>query len=182
MNTEAHKQNGKIYQLIMRGDELDVIEKGALSGVVADSSVNMTDSQYRKSIENIINAVQVVDSEGNGAEWITDSDSISRYSMVMTVLKSQADKNNQEEARALLKEPEREGSIVLGGDFRAQAGYSLIVRDSNFSGRFWISSDSHSFSNGLHVMKLVLSYINEMVEEKVETEKPATSTKRKRKA
>lgn len=172
MNTEAHKQNQKIYQLIMRGDELDVIEKGELCGVVADSSVNMTDSIYKKSIENIINAVQVVDSEGNGAEWITDSDSINRYSMVMTVLKSQADKNNQEEARALLKEPEREGSIVLLGDFRAQAGYSLIVRDSNFAGRFWIKSDVHQFGGGLHTMKLVLSYINEMTKEEVTKEKP----------
>ena len=148
----------------MRGDELDVIEKGELCGVVADASSNMTDSIYQESIENLINAVMVVDEEGNGAEWITDNESISKYSQFIAVYKQQKDKDNLTEAKALLNKPEREGNISLLGDYRAISGFSLIVRDSNFNGKFWIKSDTHTFNGGLHIMKLQLEFENIMDE------------------
>ena len=51
---EAHKQNEKVYQLVMDGDRLNVIEKGELCGAELDSTQNMTESIYRESIENVI--------------------------------------------------------------------------------------------------------------------------------
>ena len=180
---EAHKVNEKLYQLIMRGDELCVIEKGELCGVVADASTNITDSIYSEGIQNLINAVMVVDEQGNGAEWITDNESISKYSMFIEVYKQQKDKDAQAEAKALLNKPEKSGNITLLGDYRAISGYSLTVKDANFTGKFWIKADTHTFNKGVHEMKLQLEFENIMAEEKVETEKGTseTATERKRK-
>ena len=180
---EAHKKNEKLYQLIMRGDELDIIEKGELCGFVADAASNMTDSIYEESIENLINSVMVVDEQGNGAEFINDDESISKYSMFIKVYKQQKDKDAQTEAKALLNKPERSGNITVLGDYRCISGYSLAVRDANFNGKFWIKSDNHTFNNGLHTMKLALEFENIMTEEKVEqgsTSTAAETTERER--
>ncbi len=171
--TEANKKNNKIYQIVFVGDELNVIEKGTLiDNLVLDSSINLTDSIYKKSIQDLVNMVRIVDSEGNfTGEIISDSESISKYSMFQETLKVQKDKDTQEEARAMLKKPELEGTVVALGDWRAKSGYSLIIRDSNFNGQFWIKSDSHTLRGGLHEMKLTLEFENLMTEEKVEKEK-----------
>lgn len=167
----------------MRGNELCVIEKGAMIDFVADAAINMTDSIYKESIEHLVNAVMVVDEQGNGGEMISDDESISKYSMFIEVYKQQKDKDAQTEAKALLNKPEREGQITLLGDYRAISGYSITVRDSLFTGEFWIKSDVHKFDNGIHTMQLTLTFENIMVEEKVEQEKSSaeTSTERKRK-
>lgn len=53
--TEAAKVTEKKYHPIMNGAKLDVIEKGTLiEGYTADSAVNMEDSVYKESIENLI--------------------------------------------------------------------------------------------------------------------------------
>ena len=179
--TEAKKQNGKLYQLIMRSDELDVIEKGALCGYIADAASNMTDSIYHKSTENLVNTVMIVDEQGNGAEFITDDESISKYSQFIEVYKQQKDKDAQQEAKALLTKPDLDGNVTGLGDYRCISGYSLIVRDANFNGQFYIEADTHEFSNGLHTMKLKLAFENLMDEVEVEHEKKKSSTSKKEK-
>lgn len=171
--TEAHKVNQKIYQIVFVGDELNVIEKGTLiDNLVLDASINLTDSIYKKSILDLVNMVRIVDSEGNfTGEIIFDSESISKYSMFQETIKVQKDKDTQEEARAMLKKPALEGTVVALGDWRVKSGYSLIVRDSNFTGKFYIDSDTHELRGGQHTMRLKLAFENLMTEEKVEKEK-----------
>lgn len=166
---EAAKSTNKKYQLIMNGDNLNVIERGELCGVVADSSTNMTDSIYKKSIENLINAVQIVDENGNFKSWVSDAESVQNYSQYMTVYKEEKDKDAAKEARSLFTKPEQSGSITMLGDYRLKTGYSLLVTDSNFNGRFWIKSDSHDFSGGIHVTKMELEFEN--IADKMEVEK-----------
>ena len=182
---EASKKNEKVYQLIMRGDELNVVEKGNLCGYVADAATNMTDSIYKESIEQLVNTVMIVDEQGNGGEIISDSESINKYSMFIEIYKQQKDKDAQTEAKALFKKPEREGQITLLGDYRAISGYSITVKDSLFTGQFWIKSDVHTFENGIHKMKLTLEFENIMnqieVEKAQEKSSTGNSTERKRK-
>ena len=68
--TEAAKVTEKKYHPIMNGAKLDVIEKGTLiEGYTADFAVNMEDSVYKESIENLIDQILVVDEEGNRVDW-----------------------------------------------------------------------------------------------------------------
>lgn len=166
---------GPKYQPIMNGAKLDVIEKGTLiEGFTADSYINMTDSSYSESIENIVNQVMVVDSEGNAKDYIRDDDDIKKHSMFQDVYKEDKNKDTQIEAKNLLKKPEREGTIVVLGDYKVRSSYSITIKDSlqnKVSAQFWVKSDTHTFQDGKHEMKLVLEFENIMNDEKVEKEK-----------
>ena len=170
--TEASKKDGKKYHPIMNGTKLDVVEKGTLiEDFEADSVKNMTDSRYKKSIEQIINKVLVVDEQGNPVDTIREEEEISKYSMFQEIYKVDPNKDTQTEAKKLLKKPEESGSIIVLGDYRVKAPYSIKVKDSLFTGKFWIKSDTHTFEDGKHEMNLELEFENLMNEEKADKEK-----------
>lgn len=163
------------YQLIMNGPKLDVIKKGELiKDYILDSANNMTNSIYSESIENIINQVMIVDKNGNEKDFVKDDDDIKKHSAFQDVYKEDPNKDTQTEAKAMLKKPEREGTIAAIGDYRAVASYSIAIKDSlqnSQSAQFWIKSDTHIFKDGNHEMRLVLEYENMMNDEKVEKDK-----------
>ena len=170
--TEASKKDGKKYHPIMNGAKLDVVEKGTLiEDFEADSVRNMTDSRYKKSIEQIINKVLVVDEQGNPVDTIREEEQISKYSMFQDIYKVDPNKDTQTEAKKLMKKPEESGSIIVLGDYRVKAPYSIKVKDSLFTGKFWIKSDTHTFEDGKHEMNLELEFENLMNEEKADKEK-----------
>lgn len=162
------------YQLLMDGAKLNVIKKGEIiKDFVLDAAANMTESTYAESIENIINQVMVVDKEGNRQSYVKDDDDIKKHSMFQDVYKEDPNKDTQTEAKALLKKSERMGTVVALGDYRVVSSYSVEVRDSlqnSQSAQFWVKSDTHTFRDGEHEMKLVLEYENMMEDEKVEKE------------
>jgi hypothetical protein len=169
--TEASKKTGKKYQTMMEGDELDVIEKGSLiEGLVIDQYRNITDSSYKESIENMVNKVMVTDDKGNLIRYESNDDHIRRYSMIQAVYKESKNKNTAEEVKAIFKGPERSGTIDCLGDYDALSSYSVEIRDviTQLSGKFWIKSDTHTFQEGQHTMKLEIEFENIMTEEKVD--------------
>ena len=164
----------------MNGDKLDVIEKGELikdkdtnENYTADSSSNMLDSVYRESIEKLINQILVVDDKGNTVSIQKDDESIKKYSMFQDIYKTDPNKDTQTEIKDILEKHkiERGGSIIVLGDYRVKSSYSIIVKDSLFKGQFWIKTDTHSFIDGKHEMRLELEFENVMNEEKAEKEK-----------
>ena len=181
--TEAHKKNEKQYQCIMNGDRLDVIEKGTLiEGYVLDSVSNMTDSIYSESIENIVNRVVVTDDTGNTVTYVDDEESIGKYPRIQAVYKEDKEKDTQTEAKDLFKEPEREGNVTVFGNYKLISGYSVVVKDTLFTGQFWIKADVHTFKDGIHETKLTLEFENIMNEEEVEHEKPQAKTSKTNKS
>lgn len=180
---EASKKNEKKYQPIMNGPKLDVIEKGTLiEGFVADASKNMTESEYSESIEKLIDQVMVVDEKGNLVEYIKNDDHIKNYSIFQAVYKVDPNKDTKKEAEKLLSKPERSGMITVLGDYRVKSSYSIEVKDSLFDGKFWVKSDTHTFYDGKHEMKLELEFENIMNEEKAEKkqEKKEKADKKRR--
>lgn len=179
--TEASKKTGKKYQSMMEGDELDVIEKGSLiEGLVIDQYRNITDSSFKESIENMINKVMVVDDKGNLIKYESNDDHIKKYSMIQAVYKEGKNKNTQEEVASIFKGPERTGVIDCLGDYDALSSYSVEIRDviTEISGQFWIKSDTHTFQDGQHTMKLEIEFENLMTEEKVDHSLEEKETKR----
>ena len=166
--TEAHKKNEKIYQLVMNGDALDVIEKGTLIEFQIDARINMTESVYRESITELINRVLVVDDKGNTLDTIDDGDSQQKYSRFQTIYREQKDKDTQQGAKDLLTKPKREGNIICLGDYSLLTGYSVTIRDTLFTGRFYIESDNHTFKDNFHECRLKLEFENLMQEEETQ--------------
>lgn len=166
--TEASKKTGKKYHPVMRNDELDIIEKGTLiENYVADSTKNMSESSYKESIENMINQIMITDEQGNATEYKRKEEWINKYSMVQDVYKSDPNKDTNIEVENMFKDVERSGNITLIGDYRVKSSYSIEIKDSLNAGKFWIKSDTHTFENGNHTMKLELEFENMMNEENV---------------
>lgn len=171
-------EDRKRYQLVMNGAKLDVVEKGSLitdeetgEALTLDASRNMTESVYEESIEKLIDQVMVVDKEGNCLEYLKNDEHITKYSMFQAVYKEDPNKDTQTGAKALLTKPERGGYVTALGDWRVKASYSIVVKDTLFSGKFWIKSDTHTLTDGKHEMKLELEFENLMQEEQTEKEK-----------
>lgn len=167
--TQASKKNKKKYHPVMNVDKLDVVEKGTFIGdFEANQFVNEEDSTYSESIENMINTVKVTDEQGNLKSYERNAEWVSKYSMIMATYKSNPNRNAQEEVKALMKGPERTGTIDLLGDYRVVSSYSIKIIDmiAQLTGQFYVKSDTHTFENGQHTMRLEIEFENTMNEEK----------------
>lgn len=171
--TEAAKTTGKKYHPVMNGDALDIIEKGTvIEDYEADDLKNIENSRYKESIEEMVNQIMITDEQGNVTGYKTNDEWIKKYSMIQDVYKSSPKENTEENVAAMLKGPERSGSMDLLGDYRVKAPYSIKVKESLFPAQFWIKSDSHTFENGMHFMKVEAEFENLVNEEKIsESEK-----------
>ncbi len=63
-------------------------------------------------------------------------------------------------AKALLGDATQKLSIEAIGNITCLSGYSVIVHDSatGLNGKYWITSDSHTFEDGIHTMSLELDF------------------------
>lgn len=164
--SKANKDDPDVlYHPVMRGDELDVIKKGELiEGLEANQYINIENSQYRESIEGLIDSIMITDQQGNVTGYQSKDDWIQKYSMIQAVYKTNPNENTQKEVNKMFKGPERSGIIQMLGDYAAKASYSIQIKDilTELSGKFWIKSDSHTFENGIHEMKLEIEFENIM--------------------
>lgn len=167
--TYASKKTGKKYHPVMNVDSLDVVEKGTLiDGFEANMFTNEENSTYRESIEAMVNRIMVTDEQGNFIRYEGNEDWIKKYSMIQNVYKSSPNRNTADEVKAMLKGPERLGTIELLGDYRVKSSYSIKITDliSQLTGQFFVKSDTHEFENGIHTMRLEIEFENMMNEEK----------------
>lgn len=156
------------FQTIMNGDQLDVIKKGELiEDFEANQYTNIENSQYKESIEHVVNRIMLTDQQGNMTGYQTQDDSIKKYSMVQAVYKDNPKKKVKDQLAKLFHGPDRSGVLQMLGDYRAKSSYSIKITDilPEMTGKFWIKSDSHSFVNGTHEMKLEIEFENLMNKE-----------------
>ena len=170
--TAAAKKTKEVYMPMAQSiNKLAVIKKGELCGVVVDGSYNLQDATYRVSAENVVNQVLITDKDGNKKRIIEDRTSRNKYGTVQKVYKEEDGKSSEAEAKALMQGIEESGNVTVTGDCRAISGYSIIVQEKSTGlyGKFYIESDSHSFSNGKHTMTLTLAFKNLMDTRELET-------------
>lgn len=156
----ASNKTGKKYMPIMDDDKLTVIEKGQDSGVVLDEDYNLTDASYKVSLSKLVNKVLVLSADGVILDTIID-ENLKRYGIVQKTVTEDRDK-----AKAMLHGAERTINVSAIGDIRAISGRSLmyIDPDTKKKVKFYISSDSHTFTDSSEVMNLELVLENVMDE------------------
>ena len=104
---------------------------------------------------------------------VEDTAAQQKYGVVQTVYKQEDGKDAQTEAKALLQTLEQTGSVTgCPGDSRAVSGYALIVQETTTGlfGKFYIESDTHTFTDGKHEMALTLAFSNMMDEKEIENQ------------
>ena len=165
--TTASRQNGKKYIPLMQNvNQVCVIEKGALCGVVLDGGYNLTDAAYKTSLQKLVNRVIVTDQNGNQTSVVEDAGSQSNYGVVQRVYKQEEGKDAASEAKALLYTMDQSATVTATSDTRAVSGYAIAVQEATTGlyGKFYIESDTHTFEDGKEMMQLTLAFSNMMDE------------------
>lgn len=174
---DTHQQASSIeYLMEMRQGKLYIEEKGNLTITgtfdLADNFVGynvahaISNPSRKRSITDMINAIQVV---GNDDKLLTekmDSAKVEKYGKLQKVV--QLDQNEtksaaqvaQNELKALSKVFE-ENSVELPGNDQFRSGRLFSIEEPiiGLSGTYLITDVDHTISNGIHKMRLSLGVI-----------------------
>ncbi|HEX3030514.1 MAG TPA: hypothetical protein VHT34_14715 [Clostridia bacterium] len=157
----ATKQSKKQYVFLMNEGKLNVVEKGKLKvNYLLDPGANISSSRYSESIENMINTVKIYDEKGNLAGKRQNNEWVKLYGILQEAYQKENGKDAVTVADNMLKGIERNGEIEALGSIDCITGNAVQIKEcySQIKGLFYISSDSHSWKDGLHTMQLTLDF------------------------
>lgn len=169
--TAASRQNGKKYIPLMQNvNQVCVIEKGALCGAVLDGGYNLTEATYKTSLQKLVDRVLITDKDGNQIGMVENAEAQKKYGVVQRVYKQEDGKDATTEAKALLQVIEQSGAVTATNDNRAVSGYAVAVQEAvtGLYGKFYIESDTHTYTDGKEEMQLTLAFSNMMDEKEIE--------------
>ena len=163
---KAKALNGKKYMPVMVGNKVSVIEKGKSSGVKLVQGVSITDASYSDTTDNMVDRVVIFNDKKKKLGQVEEKKNVSSYGVYQQVYAKEDGVDAKKQAKAMLVGITKEASIESIGDINAISGYSIQIDDkaTGLSGKFYIESDTHTFSDGVHTMSLELSYENSMEE------------------
>lgn len=164
---KAYKFNKKKYMPVMSGDKFSVIIKGQDTGIVLDQEKDILSASYHDTTDNMVNHVDIYNDGNKKKGTVKNQKQINRYGTYMKAYTMKEDEkydNAKTAANNLMVGITKEASVEAIGYVKCVAGRSLKINDkaTGITGKFYITSDSHSFHDGIHTMKLELSKSNIM--------------------
>ena len=153
---------GEDYYIVALGEKVEVRKKGSEVGAVLSGKANLIDASYKKSMEDMINRVIVLNDD-NGKVFEISAEENLKYGILQEVIKAEKDKDVSVSAKEKLVGIKDDSTITATGNFDIISGKAVIIQDTsnNFTGKFLVTSDSHSFSGGEHTMSLTVEVLNE---------------------
>lgn len=156
----AYAQNSKKYHFYMNQDKLYVIEQSeTIENYIASDSINIQNTQHSESIEDMVNSVMIVDSNGEQTQTVTSDDDIKAYGQLQAVYKIDQKQDTQTAAKALLKSIAYKSSLTGIGNIQCISGYAVTVQEEQLKGIFTIKTDRHTIQNNVHTMELDLEFL-----------------------
>ena len=154
----------KKYMLTMDGKRLSVIVKGKDSKVTLDQGKDITDASYSDTTDNMVNLVKIYNESMQQIGKVEKKKLTQKYGIYQSTYTKEDGVNAKKEAEALMVGITKEASVEAIGDIRAVSGKSLVIYDkaTGLNGKFYITSDTHTFENGVHTMQLELAWQNIM--------------------
>ena len=164
---KAHKLNGKKYYIFQEDRKICIGIRGepAESGgkkVCLSEDSSITGSSYSETTEEIINRVVIYNEKGKRIGLVENGKSEQKYGIFQAVYEKEDGVPEQAGAKALLEGPSQSLSVESIGNLSCLSGKSVRIRDSatGQTGKYWITSDTHTFENGTHTMSLELEFKN----------------------
>lgn len=153
---------GEDYYIVALGEKVEVRKKGSEVVAVLSGKANLIDASYKKSMEDMINCVIVLNDD-NGKVFEISAEENLKYGILQEVIKAEKDKDVSVSAKEKLVGIKDDSTITATGNFDIISGKAVIIQDTsnNFTGKFLVTSDSHSFSGGEHTMSLTVEVLNE---------------------
>lgn len=163
---KAKAKTGKKYIPVMQGKNVSVVEKGLSSGVSLTQGVDIMNVTYSDTTDNMVNLVKIYNDSLKKLGQVKSKKSVEQYGIYQKTYTKEKGVNAKTEARAMMVGVTQEASVDAIGDVRATSGKSININDpaTGLTGTFFITSDTHTFANGIHTMKLGLSWDNTMEE------------------
>lgn len=168
--TETSKRNGKKYQIRFKEGKLNVIEKGkqTIRWVIKQGS-NLISANYSESIEDMRNRIVIVGDNDKVIADVKNEDLIRRYGLLQE-LKQESNISKGEAqtiAANMLKELGKvfqEASVECIGIDDVEAGDAIEVKEelTGLTGTFYVDTDEHTLTNGIHTMRLKLNWTDEV--------------------
>lgn len=168
---KASHRNKKEYVALMYEGKLNIIEKGNKKvDYILNPQTNIQSSRYSESIENMVNRVRIYDDRGNMVKVLNDKGEkvdrienekwVNLYGVLQEVYQKESGTDPFSVAKNMLKDVERTGEIEALGNVECIAGNAIQVKEcySGIKGLFYINSDTHSWKDGLHTMRLGLDF------------------------
>lgn len=154
----------KKYMLTMDGKKLSVIVKGKDSKVTLDQGKDITDASYSDTTDNMVNLVKIYNESMQQVGKVEKKKLTQKYGIYQSIYTKEDGVNAKKEAEALMVGITKEASVEAIGNIRAVSGRSIVIYDkaTGLNGKFYITSDTHTFENGVHTMQLELVWQNIM--------------------
>lgn len=163
LSLQSAKDNKK-YSIMALDENNNIIIGDNSTKEVANFSLtdktNIISSSHSESIENLVSLVYISDTNGDTSpdksvkgEW-----AFNRFGKVTEIYKPDDKVDTKTAATQLLHSVDIEASLSAIGNIYCVAGKSIEIQEENLKGKFFIKSDSHSFSNGQHTMNLTLDF------------------------
>lgn len=173
---KARAKTKKNYMPVMSGKKLSVIEKGKSCGVTLNKEEDITAISYSDTTDNMVNLVKIYDDKHKNLGKVESKTNTSKYGIFQSTYTKEKGVNAKDEAKSMLVGITKEYSIEAIGNIKAVSGKTIKVKDGLYNGTFHITSDTHTFSNGVHTMSLSLSRKSTSESgAKTTTEKPAVT-------
>ena len=173
--TKAHKITGdKYFPMIYKRGFGIYKSEWIVTGFVLSDESNIYSSDITESMTDISNRVLIYNEKGMQTGEVKDESSISSYGVYQTIYKEEKGINPGDAAKALLRvSPEQKINISSAGDINCLSCYFVKVTDkaTGLSGRYWISSDTQTWQNGIYTMELELVFDVLMTEAEAEEKK-----------
>lgn len=153
---------GEDYYITAVGEKVEVRKKGSEVVAVISGKANLIDANYKKSMENMVNRVVVLD-DSNGKVFEISAEENLKYGILQDVIKAEKDKDVSLSAKEKLVGINGTSNISAIGNFNVVSGKAVIIQDisNGFTGKFLVTGDSHSIGGGEHTMSLTVEVLNE---------------------
>lgn len=158
--TQAYQQNGVSYRVTAKKGYLNVEEMGNIvCEIEITEDSNITSSNYKETLTNMVNKVRIYDGEGNPAGVVQNDADIKAYGIFQQVYTKEEGKDPTTTAKSMFKGVEKTFTLECVNHNGAVTGAGAVVRDSStgLSGIVWIDSDTHTWNNGIATMSLTVT-------------------------
>lgn len=160
--TKAHRITGDKYFPMIYKRGLGVYKtEWIVKGLVLSDRDNLMGADITEMMDKIVNRVKIYDDKGQQIGEVTDDESLSLFGTFQQVYKKEEGVDPQAAAKNLLNTlPSQTIKISSVGDINCLSCYFVHVYDetTGLSGRYWISSDTHTWENGSYTMDLELTF------------------------
>lgn len=163
--TKAKKSTGNKYQCYTSKGKVCVRKLGDdWFTIQLSAKTNIISSSNRESIADVVNQVKIYNEKGKQIKVVKKESSIVKYGLFQHTYTKEKDKDPTNSAKAMFRGVSRTMDLELIGYTECVTGKCVNIKDENSGliGKFYVDSDTHTWKDGVHTMKISLTLKNSM--------------------